>query len=688
MQRALILSAVLAVSSALHGCGDASLEVSGGSGGEHAADSSRRTSALHDAEFVAAGSEFDVPPALLKALSWVQTGYQMVTGEQEFEGQVKLSGLMALGGPALERGARLSGVTVEAAKTEPLANVRASAALLRAIADEQGIDRRQVREFAPVVAAMSGLTQSEARASFVRDEVFRALKQGMGAPSAALVSSGQSLDVQGELGTLRQPLSAPDFGGALWRPSPNYDSRTAGPVSTVVIHTCEGSYSSCWNWLRDPNAGASAHYVVNSDGSEITQLVREQHRAWHVGAAHNCHLRGGVDCDRNGVNVNHLSVGIEHAGFASQTWFAQGQLDASAKLVCNITARHGIPRDRHHIVGHGTVQPYDRTDPGPNWPWADYLAKVNRSCNTPVIAPEATRFEHDGQWIKGFGAPDWAATGDFNGDGKDDVIWYEGWNAGGATVALSNGNGFDVAGQWIKGFGAPDWAAVGDFNGDGRDDIIWYEGWNNSGATVLLSTGNGFTVAGQWIKGFGAPDWAAVGDFDGDGKDDVIWYEHWNRAGATVALSNGDGFGIAGQWFTGFGRPDFAAVGDLNGDGRDDVLWYEAWNNAGGTAVLSTGSGFSAAGQWFTGFGKPTWASLRDFNGDGRADLAWYEHWNQGGVTVITSSGSDFTGPSKWLTGWGAPDLGLAGDFNGDKRADLGWYEVWNSHGLSIGLAR
>jgi hypothetical protein len=34
---------------------------------------------------------------------------------------------------------------------------------------------------------------------------------------------------------------------------------------------------------------------------------------------------------------------------------------------------------------------------------------------------------NDSLTLKGFGLPDLALTGDFNGDGKDDLLWYENW---------------------------------------------------------------------------------------------------------------------------------------------------------------------------------------------------------------------------------------------------------------------
>ena len=188
------------------------------------------------------------------------------------------------------------------------------------------------------------------------------------------------------------PLAAvaPDYplSSTVWRPSPNYNARPAGDigrVAMVIIHTCEGSYTGCVNTLLDPNRGASAHYVVNESGSEISQLVRESDRAWHIAATYDCALNASVDCWRNGYSSNHFTVGIEHGGYASQTTFPAGQLDASARLSCDISKAHAVPRDRQHFVGHGQLQPYNRTDPGPNWPWTDYMGRINGACGAGGI---------------------------------------------------------------------------------------------------------------------------------------------------------------------------------------------------------------------------------------------------------------------------------------------------------------
>jgi hypothetical protein len=269
-----------------------------------------------------------------------------------------------------------------------------------------------------------------------------------------------------------------------------------------------------------------------------------------------------------------------------------------------------------------------------------------------------------------------------------DILWYEQWNNHGVTVASSTGSSFAIRGQWITGWAQPDWAASCDVNGDGIDDLLWYEYAGGVGkVTVATSTGAGFAPQGIWVQGFGIPDWAGCGDVTGDGKADLLWYEVWNNHGITVLASTGSGFNNLGQWATGFGKPDWVGIGDLNGDGKTDLYWYEYLNNAGFTAVLSLGNAFYANGQWMTGFGLPDWAGMTDVNSDGKADLLWYEAWNNHGITVATSYGSGMSLQGQWVTGWGVPDWAAAGDVNGDGRGDLVWYEYANNAGFTVGLS-
>src|SRR6266581_7982440 len=132
-----------------------------------------------DSVFQAAGTEFDVSPALLKAIGWVETRWQMVEGREESAGRPPVFGVMALGGTALERGAALAGVSVEAGRRDAAANIRAAAALLRAYAAEAGGD------WDAAAARFSGIDLPAGRAAFTR-----AITQARGRAGPAAAAAG------------------------------------------------------------------------------------------------------------------------------------------------------------------------------------------------------------------------------------------------------------------------------------------------------------------------------------------------------------------------------------------------------------------------------------------------------------------------------------------------------------------
>jgi N-acetyl-anhydromuramyl-L-alanine amidase AmpD len=333
-----------------------------------------------------------VPVELLLAISHVETGMQMVQGAQEFEGQVTSHGLMGIRADQLERAAAITGVSVEEVMEVRDENVLAAAMLLAEFADEEGIDTDDLAAWAPVVARYSGIDNEEAAAEYVHYEVYEVLQQG-------LELEGWSMPPQSVLPDFREPIHQRhlrlDDQSAIWTPSPNVNSRSGRTPEYVLIHTCEGVYSGCWGWLTNPASKVSAHYVVNDNGSEVRQLVDEDDRAWHAGANYDCDLNAGADCHNDGTSMNTLSVGIEHAGYASQSSFDPGMIQRSAELTCGITQRHGIPRDSYHIFGHGQIQPWSRTDPGPNWPWADYLERIQTECGDIASAPVVPQVEID-----------------------------------------------------------------------------------------------------------------------------------------------------------------------------------------------------------------------------------------------------------------------------------------------------
>lgn len=346
--------------------------------------------------FEDAAEEFDVPVQLLQSVSYTETRWQMVDSELEFEGRPATFGLMALRSDRLEDAAELAGVDPDEAASEVGANIRAAAAWMSAQADMLGVeDRADLGSWAEIVADYSGIEDEVGRSSYVYQGVYTTLREGLWVESASGEFRGEMEPVDAWPSFLVPPPSpvvapGPDYPASLWRPSANYSNRPGGAIGDpgmVIIHSCEGSYAGCWSWLKNPASGVSAHYVIKEDGEEITQLVRESKKAWHISASYDCDRNSDVECWRNGYSSNHFTVGIEHAGYAGQASWDPTLIDESAKLVCNITEDQDIPRDSYHIVSHGQLQPWNRVDPGPNWPWDDYLDLIDAHCGEAAPPP-------------------------------------------------------------------------------------------------------------------------------------------------------------------------------------------------------------------------------------------------------------------------------------------------------------
>ncbi|MDC0672617.1 golvesin C-terminal-like domain-containing protein [Nannocystis radixulma] len=354
-----------------------------------------------EGEFQLAAEEFDVPISILKAVGFVESQWEMVEGQVEFDGYDAAFGTMALRGGNVDRAADLLGVDADQVRTDRPTNIRGAAAVLSDMADQEGLDRDDrddLGAWAPSIAALANIGHRDAAISYIHDSVYALIKNGFVVTDLAgnVISEIEpepevvpNFDPPGSGPIL---ASNPDYKGAIFRTSPNYSSRPGGEtgkVKMVIIHSCEGAYSGCWGWLVNKDAGVSAHYVVKEDGSEISQLVQESKKAWHISATYNKSLNGGMESQLHGTSSNNFTVGIEHAGFAKQANWNANLIEQSAKLVCDITKRQGIPRDKYHVVAHGQLQPNNRIDPGPNWPWATYFTKINAACGVqPQPPPE------------------------------------------------------------------------------------------------------------------------------------------------------------------------------------------------------------------------------------------------------------------------------------------------------------
>ena len=183
--------------------------------------------------------------------------------------------------------------------------------------------------------------------------------------------------------TVQQNKST-QYGPAIWNPAPtcNFSSRSGTAISAITIHTIQGTYAGAISWSQNCASSVSYHYVVRSSDGQITQMVDEADKAWHVGSE------------------NPYTIGYEHEGYITDpSWYTQAMYEASADLSRDIVlSGYGIPALRTYygpastgtnviggctkIKGHQHYPNQTHTDPGINWDWEKYYRLIN---NNPTI---------------------------------------------------------------------------------------------------------------------------------------------------------------------------------------------------------------------------------------------------------------------------------------------------------------
>jgi YD repeat-containing protein len=288
-------------------------------------------------------------------------------------------------------------------------------------------------------------------------------------------------------------------------------------------------------------------------------------------------------------------------------------------------------------------------------------------------------------------------------------------HCGGVTVWFSTSTGHSTSGSLVVSGGAATdiadcrhfgVAATGDFNGDRRSDVVISSrvqpnegGAGSWGVTGYMWVSNAWVaVRGPGAQGTTPQRLFNAGDFDGDGKDELV--TSVSTATPVIMKYNPGPGGVEGGPFfesttwvpatfpplgaggEGFNKP--LDVLDINGDGRAELLSYDAFGGAttiyrfnGTTLTAGTPSGLPSIP-----YSALTRFLIADFNGDGRSDAATVTHVSSPLKFQLKLYLSD---GQKW-NATAAPVLDVVpigtldarsfeafaiGDFNGDGRADV-----------------
>ena len=280
----------------------------------------------------------------------------------------------------------------------------------------------------------------------------------------------------------------------------------------------------------------------------------------------------------------------------------------------------------------------------------------------------------------------WSGS-DLDQDGRMEV-WVTDYNAGGGVHAFEWYYGDTLVHVWssdssntVYGSGTR-WIQTGDLDGDGLGEVIFFAGrYNNTDSLAGLYvyewdgvTDNGYTT--KWHRNLNSALTDSIGearvehfivaDIDGDGKQEIIWanngeYGAFDKTSGmsgdkfVIASVEGD-IGVLPQLKQEFvhsprsmggvgGSPQGVAIADTDGDGKLEA-WCFSWNNLSAFSIEATGpDAYTVSDTGYKFAGRDEWTlspAVADVDKDGK-DEVYVSAWYTGIVYAIADRDGDAT---------------------------------------------